>query len=662
MRLLFTMLTLWSCFALHLHAEDLDHFFEKNDRAFVVVYLDHESWPKRLEDQLAYTGLLQSGALESELDRGFQVTHRFQAVPALAGWIDHTTFQAWKTRKAKGLSAIKSINLDVGGNRQPQISQGSGGLAASVPLVRADILHQMGITGEGIEVAILDTGFDSDHPDLAGALLAEACFCNDSNGGCCPNGGPTQFGAGSAEDDHGHGTHVTGIVTSDGVQAGAGMAPGARITAVKMLDANNNFQSSADITASLDWVHVNRPDVDVVSMSIYTFVTFTETCDSAVSWTQALYDAVQNLVAKGVFVVTIAGNNGDSGALPAPGCLSNIVTVGASTKSDGMYSGSNSHPNVDLIAPGQNIISSAVGGGTVSITGTSMACPHVAGAAALFLQSNPVLTPTQITDALIETGVPITDQFGLTKPRIDVKAAYDKLFGFSNLIRWVPHVTAAGGGFKTRVHLYNEEILVKRMQIVTLLPYDASGLPLTPREVTLQPGQLFQQDADILFAGEPVSHFAIDGPGEIHVNIAYQADVPNAATAHVPEFSEPVKSVVFEPAERDLVFDGMALINVGEADSFVFVTQFDENGAFLNARDYTQNQLLGIYQKLLVVFGSDFNEVPGSYFKIETSEPSQILLLRGTYPGTSPSFLYQTNPLATIDTPIILKTKSEDRP
>jgi len=643
------------------NATNLDQVLAKNNRAFVVVYLDHQTWPKQLDDQLALTQMLQEDALENELGSGFEVTHRFQAVPALAGWINTATFEAWQIRRQKNLSNIRSINLDVGGQRQPQTSAGGGGLADSIPLVRADILHQMGITGDGIEVAILDTGFDSDHPDLTGALLAEACFCNDNTGGCCPNGSATQTGSGSAEEDHGHGTHVTGIVTSDGVQAGKGVAPGARITAVKMLDANNSFQSTADITASLDWVYVNRPDVDIVSMSIYTFVTFTQTCDSAVSWTQALYDAVQNLTSKGVFVVTIAGNFGTSGDLPAPGCLSNIVTVGASNKSDGMYSGSNSHPNVDLIAPGQNIVSSGFGGGTAMITGTSMACPHVAGTAALFLQANPTLTQTQIVDALIETGVPITDQFGLTKPRIDVKAAYDKLFGFSNLIRWVPHVTAPGGGFKTSVHLYNQNILIKRMLTITLTPFDFAGNQLTPQNVTLMPGQLFQQDADILFAGEQVSHFAIDGPGEVHVNIAYQADVENAATAHVPELFDSVQELVFEPAEWDLVFDGMALVNVGQGNSSVFVTQFDENGGFLNARDYTQNEPLKTYEKLLVVFGSDFTQVPGAYFKIETTEPSQILLLRGTYPGTSPSFLYQTNPLSTVEAPTILKSTAAKR-
>lgn len=632
----------------------LDDVFKTKERAFVTVYLKYESWPQNLADQRAFTAMLQETTLENELGYGFQVVRRYQTVPALAGYIDQETYSKWRLAKKADRSQIESIDLDVAGKGFSFSSSGQGGLAESTPLIGATTLHNMGITGEGVEVAILDTGYDSDHGDLTSSLLTESCFCDNPRGGCCPNGSATQAGSGSAEDDHGHGSHVSGIVTSDGVVAGKGVAPNARITAVKVLDSNNSFNSTSDITAGLDWLYNNRPNVKVVSMSLFTFARATSACDDAASWTQALFRAVQNLVDRGVFVAAISGNDGVSGELPAPGCLSNVITVGASNKNDGVWTGSNSHPQVALLAPGVSIVSSAFGGGSVSFTGTSMACPHVAGSAALFYQANPNLTPHQIRDALISTGLPLTDQFGLTKPRINLEAAYQKLQGFN---RWVPHITASNGGFQTTVHMYNRQVLLKKMQSIDLTPFDASGNPQTVRTVTLQPGELLVQNIETLFGGEPVSHFAISGSEEIKVNVAYQALSANAATAHVPEFGPSTTTTVFEPGEWDLVFDGMAVVNTGSAPSTLTVTQFDATGTIVNIKDYTENDAIGLFEKRLVLFSTDFNSSTGSYFKIETSGPCQVILLRGTYPGTSPAFLYQTVPLDSQTLDQILKTR-----
>ena len=630
----------------------LQKTFEKQDRAFVTVFLDFETWPESQEDRRSYTQILQDVALEQELGFGFEIVRRYQSVPAMAGWLHRDTYATWLQAKRKGISSIKSIDLDVGGSQLTSPSHGAGGLADSVPLINASTLHAQGITGAGIEVAVLDTGFDSDHPDLQGALIAESCFCFKPSANCCPNGQATQTGLGSAEDDHGHGTHVTGIITSAGVQAAKGVAPDSAITAVKVLDSNNSFNSTADITSALDWLYNNRPNVRVVSMSLFTFARATDACDTFTSWSQAMFMAIQNLVDRGVYVVTISGNDGISGELPVPGCLSNVVTVGASTKENQVAQFSNSHPLISVLAPGQAIVSSAFGGGTVNFSGTSMACPHVSGSAALLMQSNPNLTPTQITAALIDSGIPITDRFGLSKPRIDVAAAYQKL---APATRWVPHVTAAAGGFQTSVSLYNREVLLKKNQIVDLFPFDAAGNPLTVRTVELAPGQVFRQDAVNLFGGEVVSHFAISGSEDIRVNLAYQANTANAATAHVPEFGVAITQVVFEPAEWDLVFDGMAVVNSSDFETTLVVTQFDSNGGFLNLVNYTQSQLLPPNAKQLVLFSNDFTQVPGAYFKVETSAPTQVILLRGTYPGTSPAYLFQTVPLSSSSEPLILK-------
>lgn len=634
---------------------ELTQYFKDHQRAFVSVYLEHDVWPKQQTDQVAYTQLLQDAVLNDELAFGFKVIRRFQSVPALAGWIEQETYHSWLAKKKQGLSAIDKIDLDSGGKRLLTESSGAHKLANSVSKIGADVLHQMGITGQGVEIAVLDTGFDSDHADLQNALIAEICFCFNPQGGCCPDGNNTQTGAGSSEDDHGHGTHVTGIITSDGVIAGKGVAPDAKITAVKMLNGNNSFHSSSDIVASLDWIYNNRPNVNVVSMSIFTFAKFTSTCDNTFAWTQALFTAVQNLVNKGVTVVTISGNEGLNGELPAPGCLSNLITVGATKVNDEMFLGSNSHPELDVLAPGQDITSTFIDGSTIPLTGTSMACPHTSSTAALFLQRFPNLNQAQILDALVQTGTLITDRHGLTKPRINVKAAYDQLASKATFDRWIPHVTAAGGGFKTIIQIFNNELILKKAQEVEIIPYDSSGARLASHFITVQTQEMHTRDAATLFGDDPVSHFAIVAPANVHLNATYQADAPNAATANVPEFKQPITELVFNPAAWDLVFDGMAVVNVGESESSVTVGQYSNTGELIKFVDYTQTTQLAVNGKLLALFSLDFDQVPSSYFRVTSTQPAHIVLLRGTYPGTSPAYLYQTVPTQTSDSPMILK-------
>jgi subtilisin family serine protease len=393
-------------------------------RAHVVMMLDAPSWPATVADQLPLTARLQEDVLAEFAPGEFEVTHRYRTVPALAGWITPQGYARLLAKKASAWSVVRAVDLDVAGGGEPLIRDGGwGGLAATVPLIEASRVHEWGFTGAGVEVAVLDSGFDSDHPDLMGSLLAEQCFCYNPSGGCCPNGLSTQSGAGSAEDDHGHGTHVSGIITSDGVVAPLGVAPGAGITMIKMLDSNNSFYSTSDIVAGLDWLTLNRPDVDVVSMSLQTSATFATACDNTYSWTQALYWAVENLVARGVMVVAIAGNYYAADEMVAPGCLSNVFNVGATDKSDVSASFSNSHTLVDVFAPGVAVTSDWPGGGTAILSGTSMACPHVSGLSALIHEARPGILRDDLAMAMTATGPLLTDWNAITHPRIDADDA-----------------------------------------------------------------------------------------------------------------------------------------------------------------------------------------------------------------------------------------------
>ena len=336
----------------------------------------------------------------------FQLRHRFTSVNAIAGDVS-----------AAGLLRLSSdpkilrVDVDEGGQ---------GLLAQAVPRVGLDTLHAAGLTGDGVQVAVLDTGVDNFHPDTGDAVIAEACFCS-GGGGCCPGSGSTQFGAGAAQDDNEHGTHVAGIVTSDGDDAPVGGAPDAQIVSVKVLDSASIFCCNSDILAALDWILNNRPDVDVINMSLGTFALYIGRCDDVDASTMAYASVIDALRASGVLTVVAAGNESSGTHMRAPACVENSVSVGASgDTSDQVASFSNSNASTDLFAPGTNITSAELGGGTTTLGGTSMAAPLVAACAAVLLEDQPGLTPDQLEAALEDSPVSVTDSTnGLSFPRLE---------------------------------------------------------------------------------------------------------------------------------------------------------------------------------------------------------------------------------------------------
>ncbi|MEA3277238.1 MAG: S8 family serine peptidase [Pseudomonadota bacterium] len=354
----------------------------------------------------------QQAVLDALDASDYTLVHRYRSLSALTLIV--RTNSALKKLAAHPL--VRRIDLDVGG---------SGTLNQSRPWIGADLAHAAGINGGGQAVAVLDSGIDTNHPDLAGDLVHEHCVCNTGID-CCPTGGSSGDGPGSAEDDNGHGTHVSGIITSSGGVAPLGIAPDAGIVAVKVLDQNGSFCCSADIAAALDWVLNNRPDVDVVNMSLSTFDRFGSDCDNSTAWTMVLADAVDALRTQGVLSIASSGNDGDKAAMGAPACLSGAIAVGATfDSSDLIASYSNSSPSLDLLAPGNSITSTMVGGGQETSSGTSMAAPHAAALAALISQRKPAATPNEVADCLATSPVQITDTNFLSRPRIDVPSALD---------------------------------------------------------------------------------------------------------------------------------------------------------------------------------------------------------------------------------------------
>jgi subtilisin family serine protease len=320
-------------------------------------------------------------------------------------------------------------------------------LGQSVPLIGGNTVRGAGWTGSGVTVAVIDSGIARNHAELPGAVVAEACFCSNASGGCCPNGSTVQTGTGAAADDHGHGTHVAGIIAARGIGSSPGVAPAASLVAVKVLDSSGRT-STTEMVSALDWIINNRPDVDVVNMSLGTDVRFAGACNNATSWTISLANAINTLVNRGTVVVVASGNDADGAAMSAPACIQNALAVGAvydaalgsqswaagctdsSTAADQIVCFSNASSALDLLAPGSAIVSLSRFGGTVSNNGTSMAAPHVAGAAAVLMQRQPSITPAQIETTLESTGVPRFDsRNGSTYPRINLLAAVNSLGG-----------------------------------------------------------------------------------------------------------------------------------------------------------------------------------------------------------------------------------------
>lgn len=210
--------------------------------------------------------------------------------------------------------------------------------------------------GKGVRVAVIDTGIDDSHPDLK-ANVAGGWNALDPKE-------PSRW-----QDDQGHGTHVAGTIAAarDG-NGVVGVAPKARLFAVKVLDAEGNGNYS-DIIAGIDWCAKNR--IAVANLSL-----------GADEGSDPLREAVKAAAKAGVTIVAAAGNS-SGGPVSFPGAYPETIAVSASDQNDRLAGFSSVGPEVGFIAPGMTIRSTMKGGGWGDMSGTSMASPHVAGLAAL---------------------------------------------------------------------------------------------------------------------------------------------------------------------------------------------------------------------------------------------------------------------------------------
>lgn len=370
----------------------------------------------RLRSQVAsaQTKLL-SGVPASE----FVATRRYAAVPAVAGRVTPYGLQALQAR-----SDIAQVALD---------GVGDAGMNLTVPMIHANETFDSGVTGAGEIVAVIDTGIDTDHPDLSDSIAYEKCFLT---GGGCPSEPHV------AEDDHGHGTNVAGIITSNGTVAPRGVAPNAQIAAYKVLNASASGLFS-DWLAALDDIIANHPEVDFINMSLQSGFA----CPS-----MALDVAVTTLHQQGIGTFIAAGNHGTKTAFTIPACLTDSISVGAvydsnigtspslksgcstphlaTTAADIVACWSDSSPDLDLLAPGAAVTSTGRTGTTSTFRGTSQAAPHAAAVAALLKEELPGLSLDDIVSRMKSTGTVLTDDLAdddpdtnRQTPRIDARVA-----------------------------------------------------------------------------------------------------------------------------------------------------------------------------------------------------------------------------------------------
>ena len=368
---------------------------------------------------------------------GFEMHRQFNLVSALVATLDRRALN-----RILSLTSVKSVGLDPGGTGHLDVAR----VLMGIDTVQAPPPAGLGFTGEDVKVVVMDSGIDSDNVDFTGALVDEACFCSGGDG-CCPDGTTTQTGSGSAEDDHGHGTWVSGHVLSRGNDGPLGAAPDAELVALKVLDSNNSFCCASDITAAYDWVATNHPDAAVLNASLGTNALFESECSSSTSWLQAIAQSTAAVRANGTLMTASSGNDESTDGIGAPSCLGDVMAVGATYKQDYGTVGcstpqvdpsaddvtcfSNVSPEVEVLAPGAFLNAPDLGGGTaMGLAGTSFSAPLVAGCAALIKSADPSANDEQIRAALIGTGVAVLDErVGETFPRVDCLSAV-QLFSF----------------------------------------------------------------------------------------------------------------------------------------------------------------------------------------------------------------------------------------
>jgi subtilisin family serine protease len=387
-----------------------------NGRAYVIVLLTQADAPPAMSlgAVQAQVAGAQARVLSMLPPGDFEPVYLYENIYAMTGWI---------TSGGLGVLETSDEVVSIGPDQRIRAT-----LDSSVPNIRADEVQALGITGRGITVAVLDTGIDTDHPDLSDNIAAGAyTFLN---------AGATQVPG--AEDDNGHGTAASGVITSKGAVAPVGVAPDTDILAIKVLGAGGSGWVS-DWVAGINYVVSvagNYDNLCAISMSLGSSQLHIQCpCDQANTVNLTAAAAVAQAKNVGITCFAASGNDGFTDAMSSPACITDVVAVAATydgsygqvnwsactdvtSSTDKITCFTNRSPCNNMAAPGAFVTTPSIGGGAGGFGGTSAATPHCAGVAALMCQLSDSLalgvTPDQVMQILRATGEPTFDPAGTT--------------------------------------------------------------------------------------------------------------------------------------------------------------------------------------------------------------------------------------------------------
>lgn len=277
--------------------------------------------------------------------------------------------------------------------------------------INADDVWTAGNEGFNVTVAVLDSGIDSAHQEFSTLNIVGFDFVNNDT---------------IPEDNHGHGTHVAGIVSAFGVDPDArGVAPMVDLMVAKVCGSAGCYDS--DIEAGIEWAVYQG--AQVISMSLGSYAVYQGAdCDWA---NDPVADKVNWAVDNGVVVAAASGNDGLPG-VSSPACASKAIAVGAVNSGDKTASFTNAGDALDLLAPGVSIYSSLPGNSYDSKSGTSMATPHVSAVAALVLSAHPGYTVDDVKEAMYNTAAKVKGKHGGAYGRVDALGAVNYVIGGGN--------------------------------------------------------------------------------------------------------------------------------------------------------------------------------------------------------------------------------------
>ena len=429
--------------------KELTIFAQERGTVRIIVDLDVDlkqdstfSDEATIEEQMKIIHAAQReliGELTGFLGSAEDEPYSFKYIPSIAMTVDSTTLEFLQSS-----SAVVNITEDIAVFPT---------LANSIPVIGSDKAWDLGYSGQGQTIAVLDTGVDNAHPMFVGKIVDEACYSSNvptqSATSLCPNGSSQQISSGAAAPCSGicsHGTHVAGIAAGSEVFSGPtisyeGVAKDSDIIAVQVFTKFDSASQcdpfnrgwaipcvksyNSDQIKGLEHVFDLRNTFDISSVNLSLGGgKYTSTCDAVMP---TYKNTIDTLRSAGISSIFASGNDGYTDGISFPACISTAISVGATNNNDVIASFSNNDNTLDLLAPGVSIRSAIPGTGLGFKSGTSMAAPHVTGAWAVAKSALPTASVQDILDSFKTTGIDVTDNrpgsMGASYTRIQLDSA-----------------------------------------------------------------------------------------------------------------------------------------------------------------------------------------------------------------------------------------------